>query len=82
MTRDPSDGSVKLTMKRIDQLREKHGPNWGLDVGEAKRKPPEPAPTIEQLIDYYRTNPEAVARLKGDTDWVNPETGQTDLLND
>lgn len=53
MTRDPSDGSIRPTINRIEMLREKHGPNWGLDVGEKKRKPPELAPTPEELKQHY-----------------------------
>lgn len=67
----------------IQKLREKYGPNWGLDIAERKKKPPEPAPTIEQLQQFYASNPERVARLMGETgDWINRQTGQTDLLND
>ena len=70
MIRDPSDGStknpgVRPTMPTLEELKAKYGPNWGLDAGERKAKPPQPAPTIEELQRFYARNPERIARLMG-----------------
>lgn len=60
-------------MTSTDKLRAKYGPNWGLSVDDRPKKPQRPAPTVDELIQFYRTNPERVARLMGEqgTDNVN-----------
>lgn len=65
MIRDPSDGSVRAPI--VTDLKAKYGPNYGLKIEERPKKAPLPAPTIEQLIQFYRTNPERIARLMGET---------------
>lgn len=58
---------IRPRMPTIETLRAKYGPNWGLNVIEPKKKSERPSPTFDEVVQYYRTNPEAVARLKGDT---------------
>ena len=69
MIRDPSDGSVREVPEPdgVTDLKAKYGPNYGLKVDEKPKKPPQPAPTVDELIQFYRTNPERVARLMGET---------------
>lgn len=54
MIRDPSDGSIKPTLRTFKDLRSRCGPNWGLNVQDKARKPPKPAPTPEELEAHYR----------------------------
>lgn len=50
MIRHPSDGTVRMTTLR--DLRDRHGPNWGLSVPETKRETVK-APTKEELEKHY-----------------------------
>ena len=45
---------MRPKLQTLRDLKEKYGPNWGLDVGERKAKPAKPAPTKEELAAHYR----------------------------
>lgn len=68
------DGPTALEAPRedrpsVEELKAKYGENWGMTTLEGKpSKPTFKAPTLDELVQHYRTNPEAVARLKGDQD--------------
>ena len=44
---------MKLTLNTLEYLKAKYGPNWGLKVDDRERKPPEPAPTLDELKAHY-----------------------------
>ena len=44
----------KAAKPSYDQLKAKYGPDWGIETSEQKRRPPAPAPTIEQLRHHYQ----------------------------
>ena len=72
MTRDPSDGSVKRGKRpNINALKAKYGDDWGIKPPPEPERPVVKAMTTDQLIEYYRANPERVARLKGEE--IGPE---------
>jgi len=39
-----------------EELQAKYGPNWGLTSLDQPNKPPKPAPTKEELAEYYSTH--------------------------
>jgi hypothetical protein len=66
--RDPSDGSVKRGKRpSVDALKAKYGPDWGINPPpDMPAKPPVKAPSVEELTEFYRNNPERIMRLLGD----------------
>lgn len=69
MIRDPSDGSVKQRRATIAALKEKYGDDWGINPPpDMPAKPPVKAPTMEQITEFYRNNPERIMRLIGEQD--------------
>ena len=78
MIRDPSDGSVKREERgaekptaarraKIAALKERYGDTWGINPPpDMPAKPKVKAPTVEELSEFYRNNPERVMRLLGD----------------
>lgn len=51
----------------LEQLHAKYGKDWGMKPADERTKSTFKAPTIEELVQFYRTNPERVARLQGET---------------
>jgi hypothetical protein len=67
MIRDPSDGSVRTRKATIASLKERYGDNWGINPPpDMPAKPAVKAPTVEELTEFYRNNPERIMRLLGD----------------
>lgn len=51
-----------------EDLKAKYGNDWGLNPEpDRPAKSAFKAPTIEELVQFYRTNPERTARLMGET---------------
>jgi hypothetical protein len=47
----------------LDELKAKHGPNWGINVEDPEAKPKAQAPVWEQVIASYAAQPTRVAKL-------------------
>lgn len=45
---------MRPRLTTLKDLKAKYGPNWGLESVDPKKKPPVPAPTIEELAEHYR----------------------------
>jgi len=56
MIRDPSDGSIKPTLRTFADLRARYGPNWGLKGDDKPKREVKKAPTSEELAEHYRTH--------------------------
>lgn len=54
MMRDPSDGSIKPTLRTFKDLRSGYGPNWGLRGDDKPAKEVKRAPNAEELAEHYR----------------------------
>jgi hypothetical protein len=77
MIRDPSDGSVRTRKATIASLKERYGDTWGINPPpDMPAKPPVKAPTVEELTEFYRNNPERVMRLLGDQNGDTECTGK------
>lgn len=67
MIRDPSDGSVRTRKATITALKERYGDDWGINPPpDMPAKPTVKAPSVEELTEFYRNNPERIMRLLGD----------------
>lgn len=80
MTRDPSDGSVRDVLRRWESEAgmAECGPvieagTSGLPINKQRADQLARLQRSRDWLSKYRTNPEAVACLKGDTDHINTE---------